>query len=121
MINETYGATGNYNNYVLREWQNFFNVSGQEPSPLNGVLKCFCDEQKTLGASLSTLTLGEIPVCKQYNTDLGYAFIANNIVKYMIIAINFVLRLFIIKLIIYIGMDTESEQTRLICNGVFVV
>ena len=39
----------------------------------------------------------------------------------MIVAINYVLRLFIIKLIIYIGKDTESEQTRLITNGVFIV
>ena len=46
---------------------------------------------------------------------------ANQAVKYMIIGINFILRLFIIKLITYIGKDTESEQTRLICNGVFVV
>jgi hypothetical protein len=38
-----------------------------------------------------------------------------------IVAINFILRLFIIKLIIYIGKDTESEQTRLITNGVFIV
>ena len=39
----------------------------------------------------------------------------------MIIAINYILRLFIIKLIIYIGYDTESEQTKLITNGVFIV
>lgn len=45
----------------------------------------------------------------------------NQIVKFAIIAINYVLRLFIIKLIIYIGKDTESEQTRLISNGVFIV
>jgi len=39
----------------------------------------------------------------------------------MIVGINFVLRLIIIKLIIYLGKDTESEQTRLITNGVFIV
>jgi hypothetical protein len=39
----------------------------------------------------------------------------------MIVAINYILRVFIIKLIIYIGKDTESEQTRLITNGVFIV
>lgn len=39
----------------------------------------------------------------------------------MIIGINYILRLFIIKLIIYLGKDTESEQTRLITNGVFIV
>lgn len=47
--------------------------------------------------------------------------INDQIVKFSIIAINYVLRLFIIKLIMYIGKDTESEQTRLITNGVFVV
>jgi hypothetical protein len=39
----------------------------------------------------------------------------------MIVIINVILRLFIIKLIMYIGKDTESEQTRLIANGVFIV
>lgn len=47
--------------------------------------------------------------------------ISNQSVKFLIIAINLVLRILIIKLITYIGVDTESEQTRLITNGVFVV
>lgn len=41
--------------------------------------------------------------------------------SYSIVVINYVLRLFIIKLIIYIGQATESAQTRLITNGVFIV
>lgn len=45
----------------------------------------------------------------------------NQAVTIGIVAINFILRLFIIKLIIYIGKDTETEQTRLITNGVFIV
>lgn len=47
--------------------------------------------------------------------------INDQIVKFAIIGINYVLRLFIISLIMYIGKDTESEQTRLITNGVFIV
>jgi hypothetical protein len=35
--------------------------------------------------------------------------IANQSVKFLIIAINLVLRMLIIKLITYIGVDTESE------------
>lgn len=38
-----------------------------------------------------------------------------------IVVVNFVLRLIIIKLIMYIGKDTETEQTKLITNGVFLV
>lgn len=45
----------------------------------------------------------------------------NQAVTIGIVAINFILRMFIIKLITYIGKDTESEQTRLITNGVFIV
>ena len=47
--------------------------------------------------------------------------VTNRSVQIMIVAINYILRLFIIKLIVYIGKDTESEQTRLISNGVFLV
>lgn len=41
--------------------------------------------------------------------------------KFIIIAINFVLRMIIIQLIISIGHDTLSEQAKVITNAVFVV
>jgi hypothetical protein len=39
----------------------------------------------------------------------------------LIVGINYVLRIFIIMLVNYIGKDTETDQTRLITNGVFIV
>lgn len=60
-------------------------------------------------------------VCEQYVIDFYLSLATNNAVQYMIIAINYILRIFIIKLIIYIGKDTESEQTKMITNGVFLV
>lgn len=45
----------------------------------------------------------------------------SNGVSYTIVAMNYVLRLFIIALIKRIGKDTESEQTQLITDGVFIV
>lgn len=64
---------------------------------------------------------GPQQICRQYVLDGIKAVGYNQMVSYMIVAINYILRLFIIKLIIYIGKDTESEQTRLITNGVFIV
>ncbi len=92
-------------------------------TPLNGPLQCFCQNVLAVNgsAALNTVQLLGLNVCKNYKIDQDLALLANNAIKYMIIAINFVLRMFIIKLITYIGKDTESEQTRLICNGVFVV
>lgn len=60
-------------------------------------------------------------VCEQYVIDFYLSLATNNAVQYLIIAINYILRIFIIKLIIYIGKDTESEQTKMITNGVFLV
>jgi hypothetical protein len=60
-------------------------------------------------------------ICNNYVWDQWKSLALSNSVSYMIVGINYVLRLFIIKLIIYIGKDTESEQTRLITNGVFIV
>jgi hypothetical protein len=59
-------------------------------------------------------------ICNKYVWDQYTSLALSNAVSYMIVAINMVLRIFIIKLIIYIGKDTESEQTRLITNGVFI-
>jgi hypothetical protein len=53
--------------------------------------------------------------------NINTAFVTTSAVQYIIIMVNYVLRLFIIKLIIYIGKDTESAQTQLITDGVFIV
>jgi hypothetical protein len=60
-------------------------------------------------------------MCDKYNGDLQGVLINDQIVKFAIIGINVILRMLIIKLIMYIGKDTESEQARLITNGVFIV
>ena len=53
--------------------------------------------------------------------DTDIATLLNKGVSYLIVGANFVIRTVIISLVKFIGKDTESEQTRLITNGVFVV
>lgn len=92
---------------------------------MNGVLSCFCKQQHVGWANKTVEIASKIfepaPICREYVEDqiasLGWTQAAGQ----AIVVINYVLRLFIIKLIIYIGKDTESEQTRLITNGVFIV
>jgi hypothetical protein len=91
-------------------------------------MQCHClDTQTNNGTSLMTYEVGDkdgsnkYRICNEYVWDQWISLAYSNAVSYMIIAINYILRLFIIKLIIYIGKDTESEQTRLITNGVFIV
>ena len=100
-------------------------AKGEKPY-LNGFYQTFClayentperfEEAKAkLGSEFNPT------ICDKYFGDLQGVVINDQIVKFAIIAINYVLRLIIIKLITKVGYDTESEQTRLITNGVFVV
>ena len=61
------------------------------------------------------------PICKRFIEDNYMSIFYNQLASYSIVIINYVLRLFIIKLICYICNHTESAQTRLITNGVFIV
>lgn len=60
-------------------------------------------------------------ICDKFFGDQLGVKINDQIAKIAIIIINVILRTIIIKLIIGIGKDTLSEQTRLIANGVFIV
>lgn len=129
-ISTLYGEE-NLGLYAYREYQSYYNTpKGEEFPPLSGVLQCQCDAvAKKVGAGTGLLDYTEfdenkqngVPLCKQYVFDKYITLFYGQGAGYMIIAINYILRLFIIKLIVYIGKDTESEQTRLITNGVFIV
>ena len=60
-------------------------------------------------------------ICLQYRNDVWVKLFMNQLASQSIVVVNYILRLFIIMLIKYIGKDTESEQTKLIVNGVFLV
>lgn len=48
-------------------------------------------------------------LCNDFNSGIFEGLFYNQVVTIGIVAINFILRMFIIKLIIFIGKDTESE------------
>lgn len=48
-------------------------------------------------------------ICEQAGKDLSQSYLLSTAVSYLIIGINYILRIFIIGLIKYIGKATESE------------
>lgn len=72
-------------------------------------------------SSGNNATNAGVTICNDYVWDQYLTLLYDNSVSYMIVAINYILRIFIIMLIQYIGKDTETDQTRLITNGVFIV
>jgi hypothetical protein len=61
-----------------------------------------------------------IQPCKEFVEDIVLSLGWSNAVQYMIIAINYCLRIVLIKLCLYMAKTTESEQTELVTNSVFV-
>lgn len=127
-ILKTYGNYTSQQQYAYREYVAYYHPPYGSAQPFSGILQCHCEDTKdNNGTALLeyevTDKTGANPyrICNKYVWDQWMSLVYSNSVSYMIVGINYVLRLFIIKLIIYIGKDTESEQTRLITNGVFIV
>lgn len=120
--------------YAIREHKNFYNsgsAADDMKASLQGPLKCFCEENMNkldFGYSTKSKVFSQqaamnynFPICNEFVQDNLRNLFFSRSVQFMIIGINYVLRLFIIKLIIFIGKDTETEQTRLTTNGIFIV
>ena len=116
VITTSYGAE--FERYAEQEWDDYYPriQNNQDPKPLSGTLQCYCDAQ-----AKDAETYNNEKICVEYNNDKYIALATSQGVSFMLVAINYTLRLFIIKLIMYIGKATESEQTQLVTDGVFVV
>jgi len=119
-----------YNNVFQRNYTSLKYFGTQEydefsnnGAPLAGYYQTYCSINSQLagGDNATEFNYVKDPICDRITTDKLKTLSANQAVTIGIVAINFILRMVIIKLIIYIGKDTESEQTRLITNGVFIV
>ena len=112
----------NYDNlrtFGTQEYNDFV----QDGAPLAGYYQTYCaiNGKYEDFENATTYNYTHDPICNRIFEDKMKTLSANQAVTIGIVAINFILRMIIIKLIIYIGKDTESEQTRLITNGVFIV
>ncbi len=90
-----------------------------------GPLQCFCaaENAKLVDPRMNYTLSGysEAPICKDITLQVleGYGWTYS--AKYLIVMVNYVLRLVLIFLIKFIGYDTETVQTKYIKNSVFVI
>lgn len=106
---------------------NYYHNDKDEPTPMSGSLKCFCQKEadengafSTWGKAYEVKEKEPVQLCTDWYFDQWKALLSS-MVGYFIIGINFVLRLLLIKLICLIGQHTESSQTNSITNGVLLV
>lgn len=60
-----------------------------------------------------------INLCTDYRKDMMWSKLLGNLVAFFIIGVNAILKILIIKLIIWIGEDTFSKRLTSITNMVF--
>lgn len=96
-----------------------------------GILKCYCDNnlKNTEDFTKNTLIEGireatgkveSQPICAKYVQDTFMAKIIGYSMSFIIVSINYCLRLVVINWVKWIGYDTHSSQIKAITNGVFV-
>ena len=87
----------------------------------SGYVQCFCNDEQTDGAEADAVYgPKKIPVCQDYFDSQFTTLILTNGITVIIIAINYLLKMFTIMLITWIGYDTHSELMTKITNGVFI-
>lgn len=93
---------------AITEYENFFKHETIER--LNGVLECYCKKKKSEGFDIDTFKPEgyEEAICAQYSSDQFWGFAMAQVVTFLVVVINYVLRLLMITLIQYIGYKTET-------------
>ena len=93
-----------------------------------GVLPCFCAAEGLLGTSYeyayefeNSQGWGAVSICYNWYADTTLAYFLTQGAAQVIVIINYVLRLFMMSFIKFIGVTTESEETLYIKNSVFAV
>jgi hypothetical protein len=61
-----------------------------------------------------------LPICKQYHDDKTNALILGQGIAFIIVIMNNILKTVTIKMIIWVGEDTQSERLTSITQGVFI-
>lgn len=118
---------------AFAEWDRNFDENGDEiDDPVYmGILKCYCDNniKNTQGFTKNSLVDGVRedteqqamePICAKYARDTFNAKIIGYSMSFIIVSINYCLRLIVIKWVKWIGHDTHSSQIKAITNGVFI-
>lgn len=117
---ETQGGSFKIN--AFGEWDRNFDSEWYEvEEPVyTGIMKCYCDLniKNTPGFSKGTMIEGtrekthdkvSVPICKKYINDSFTAKIIGYSMSFIIVSINFCLRLIVIKWVKWIGHDTHSS------------
>ncbi len=113
--------------YAYKEYHEFFEFTAGK-IPMTGKYECFC-KNENLVHGFSVLnkvytipgTTDSFKLCHQWYLDSLKELFFGNIVSYLLIMINFVLRLIIIGVIKRVGKMTETDETQMITDGVFIV
>lgn len=100
-------------------------------APMQGFLEAFCKieikahgilkvESKVYNWKSANNTMVDGKLCKTYIYETLETTVENNMIKYLIIIINFVIRTVVSLIMAYCGCDTESIKLQFVTNVVFV-
>lgn len=120
---DTYGP--DLLNFAYLEYSNNKQLASQGQSTnFFGYLQCFCNKEQALGKPggepYRTADTDPAPICEEYRNYMLLVLIIGQGITLFLVVVNKILAIMTIKLIIWIGHDTYSEQFSKITNGVLI-
>jgi hypothetical protein len=131
-IANMYSSNSMYKHFALKE---YYDTMMKEPAtPATGVLQCFClmykEEYGATDARDTYFSMDEVKdpqgnvidkmICKEVIAGNIVETIVNQVISFVIVIVNTVLRMTMIWLINLIGFDTHSSVANATKNAVFV-
>lgn len=119
-----------FENDAINEFENNYEASkAYKKTYYTGTYQCFCHYQAEFNPDTYEVPnklhkeidgVNEMSICSFYDSDKSNSRTLGHAITAVIIVINTILRMVIIKLIVWIKEDTYSAQLASITNGVFL-
>lgn len=98
--------------------------AADKPTQYAGYLSCFCQQQVASGvAKDATYPMSdgsEVAICQQYWKYQWFLLTMTNVITGFVVVVNTILSELTIRMITWIGYDTQSEMMTKITNGIFI-
>ena len=99
-------------------------ITSHEGAQSSGTLQCFCNEHRTDDDYAGKIFGGrtdDIAICDNFDSEAGKVYLWQTALSYILIGINYILRMVCIMLVDWIGFPTETERLSKTTSVTFYV
>lgn len=109
-----------YRDYAIIDYKY---VTGKEGRQASGTLQCFCKQEAEENPTtyLTDNYGGDTPICGELKSKVNLVYLLTSALSYLLIGLNYVLRMVCIMMVDWIGFPTETQRLSKTTSVTFFV